>query len=130
MPSDRNAFHWPATEKTPAISMDQATGELRMEGCSIPENADAFFGPLFLKVEAYCTGPAPETTVHITLTYFNSSSSKYLLDLFKLLEDLHATGRSNVRVLWHHMPDDLDMEEAGQDYRSLLEFPVELVALR
>jgi hypothetical protein len=112
------------TEKTPAVLLDAHTGELSISGCSIPENADRFFSPLFDLVEAYAAKPAPRTTVHVRLTYFNSSSSKYLLDILKRLEDLHASGESVVSMQWYHAAGDLDMEEAGHDYGSLLEFPV------
>ncbi|MBK6830686.1 MAG: DUF1987 domain-containing protein [Flavobacteriales bacterium] len=115
------------TDKTPAVSFDPAAGVLSLTGCSIPENADRFFTPLYDVVERYATDPAQRTTVRVTLTYFNSSSAKYLLDIFKRLEDLHASGRSRVQLEWRHAPGDLDMAEAGQDYRSLLEFPVKLV---
>lgn len=115
-----------ATDKTPAVSLDAQSGDLSITGCSIPENADRFFAPLFDQVEIYASAPAPTTTVHVRLSYFNSSSSKYLLDIFKRLEDLQASGDSEVRMLWYHAANDLDMEEAGNDYKGLVEFPVEL----
>lgn len=114
------------TEKTPAVLLDADSGELSISGCSIPENADRFFSPLFDLIDAYVAKPAPRTTVHVRLTYFNSSSSKYLLDILKQLEDLHASGNSVVSMRWYHAAGDLDMEEAGHDYGSLLEFPVEV----
>lgn len=117
------------TDKTPSISMDPAKGTLSLSGCSIPENADRFFSPVYDLVERYAASPAPRTTVRIALSYFNSSSAKYLLDIFKRLEDLHATGDSKVLLEWCHSRGDMDMAEAGQDYRSLLEFPVKLVVL-
>ncbi|MBS1939179.1 MAG: DUF1987 domain-containing protein [Bacteroidetes bacterium] len=116
----------PATDKTPQVLFDTQAGLLRMEGCSIHENAEAFFQPLMRNVEAYVRNPAPHTAVHIGLTYFNSSSSKYLLDLLKLFDDLNAARPGTVEVVWHYEPDDLDMEEAGEDYRALLDLPVRL----
>ena len=116
-----------ATDKTPAVGLDVAQGRIEFSGCSIPENADRFFSPVFDLVDRYASTPAPRTTVRVSLSYFNSSSAKYLLDIFKRLEDLHATGASKVALEWCHAPADMDMKEAGQDYRSLLEFPVKLV---
>lgn len=127
MPSGTDPIHWPGTEKTPAVTLDPAAGSLSLIGCSIPENADRFYSPLYDLVSGYAEHAPASTTVHIRLTYFNSSSSKYILDILKRLEDLHASGASTVRVLWHHAPGDLDMQEAGEDYRGLVEFPVELV---
>lgn len=120
-------YHLPATDKTPAVHFNPAQGLLEIAGCSIHENADGFFRPLLRQVEAYARQPAPETLVRITLTYFNSSSAKYVLDLLKLLDEAHASGLGQVAVEWCYAPGDLDMQEAGQDYRGLLEMPVKLV---
>jgi hypothetical protein len=119
-----------ATDKTPAVLLDPVTGSMRIAGCSIPENADRFFGPIYDAVDHYAEKPAERTSVKVELTYFNSSTSKYLLDVFKRLEDAHAKGTTNVELVWYHAADDLDMKEAGEDYRSLLRFPVRLSSKR
>lgn len=116
------------TVKTPMVRLDAASGLLEISGCSVHENADRFYRPLIDAVERYAAGPRPETTVRITLSYFNSSSAKYILDLLKILDEAHAAGRGRMQVEWHHQEDDLDMQEAGEDYRSLLDMPVRLVA--
>ncbi|HRH71273.1 MAG TPA: DUF1987 domain-containing protein [Flavobacteriales bacterium] len=122
-------FSIPATEKTPAVEIDPGSGLISISGCSIPENADRFYSPVQDSLERYALSPHAKTTVRIALSYFNSSTSKYLLDLFKRLEDLHATGRSQVFLEWWFAKGDLDMKEAGEDYRSLIEFPVRLKEL-
>lgn len=116
------------TEKTPAVTIDPGRGLFVITGCSIPENADRFYGPIQDMAERYVLAPVPTTTLHVELTYFNSSSSKYLLDLMKLLADLNASGRSSVVLEWWYAKGDLDMKEAGEDYRSLLDMPVKLKA--
>lgn len=116
------------SEKTPAVHFDPAAGMFELSGCSVHENAHAFYKPLLQGMAEYVKHPAKDTRVRIALTYFNSSSAKYILDLLKLLDDAHAAGTSNVLLQWMHEPDDLDMEEAGQDYRELLDMPVEILA--
>ncbi len=116
------------TDKTPEVDFNPLAGTLKLDGCSIPEDADRFYGPLFELLERYCQAPAPHTTIAVALNYFNSSSSKYLLDLLRLVDELHVSGKANATLEWYFEPDDLDMEEAGQDYRSLLEMPVKLIA--
>ena len=120
----------PRTEKTPSVLFDPDAGSLEMSGCSIHENADKFFRPLLEQVEAYTRHPARRTTVRLEMSYFNSSSAKYILDLLKLLDEAHASGAGEVAMEWHYANDDLDMLEAGQDYKALLEMPVELVCHR
>jgi len=121
-------FECSATDKTPFVVFDPAQGVLEVRGCSIHENADRFFLPLLERVEAYMGRPNPTTRVRFALTYFNSSSAKYLLDTLKMLDDLHAGGTSQVTLEWHYDEGDLDMQEAGEDFKGLLEFPVKLVA--
>ena len=120
-------LHLPGTEKTPEVLFDTKIASLQLEGCSIHENAEGFFRPLLDHVEQYISQPAPQTAVKISLTYFNSSSSKYLLDLLKLLDEIHLSGKGTVQMEWYYDKEDLDMEEAGRDYMSLLEMPVKLV---
>lgn len=117
-----------ATGKTPFVRLDPFTGELVIRGLSISENADRFYQVLFDHIETYSANPTGTTRVEIQLAYFNSSSAKYLLDILKLLDELHATGRSKVSVTWLHAPDDLDLKEAGEDLRGLLDMPFKVTA--
>jgi len=120
-------FERPATDKTPYVAFDLAQGSLEVRGCSIHENADRFFLPLVEQVEAYVQAPQPRTSIRFSLTYFNSSSAKFLLDTLRMLDDLHASGASQVSLAWHYEEGDLDMLEAGEDFMGLLDFPVKLV---
>ena len=119
-----------ATDKTPLVHFDPGTGMLELAGIAVHENADAFFAPIMAEIERYALAPAQNTTVRIELEYFNSSAAKYLLDMLRTLEDLHLAGSSSVGLEWVHAADDLDMQEAGQDFKFLLEFPTKVVARR
>ena len=118
----------PSTNKTPSVLFDTDQGLLEMAGSSIHENADHFYRPLLEQLEAYTKAPAKHTVVRITLEYFNSSSAKYILELLKLVDEMHASGTATALLEWHYTKDDLDMKEAGEDYGSLLEMPVKLIA--
>lgn len=121
------ALHIAATAKTPAVELEPATGVLSLTGCSVHENASGFFAQIYRELERYAAEPARETVVRVDLTYFNSTSAKYLLDILRLLEDAHVAGRSRVRMEWTCAEDDLDMQEAGSDFGQLLEFPVKVL---
>ncbi|MFY8137067.1 MAG: DUF1987 domain-containing protein, partial [Flavobacteriales bacterium] len=72
--------------KTPSVNFNEGEGILEIKGRSIPENSLEFYKPLIEWVEKYAAQSKPDTNVHIQLEYFNTSSSKCLLDLFKRLE--------------------------------------------
>ncbi len=116
------------TEKTPDIHFDTEAGLFEMKGCSIHENAEAFFRPLLDLVEAYASRPEAVTLVRLDLDYFNSSSSKYILDLLRQIDVACGAGLTKATVEWHYAQDDLDMLEAGQDYEELLDMPVSFVS--
>ena len=67
--------------KTPSITFNPNTGVLEIKGKSIPENSLEFYKPIFEWLEVYSKTPAANTEVHVRMDYFNTSSSKCLLDI-------------------------------------------------
>ena len=114
------------TIKTPYISLEFSNGKLEIRGKSIPENSTEFYKPVFDWLDSYVNTPAPETELMVNLEYFNTSSSKCLLDIFRRLEKIVRSGKSNVKVKWYYEADDEDMLEAGEDYQALVQVPFEL----
>jgi hypothetical protein len=51
----------------------------------------------------------------LELTYFNSSTAKALMNLFKVLEEAAKHG-TEVLINWHFAPDDDAMREFGEDF--------------
>ena len=107
------------TAKTPTITFNEASGVIDVKGRSIPENSIEFYKPLVDWLEAYSGEPLEKTTVNIQLEYFNTSSSKCILDVFKKLETIHKNGKE-VIINWYYEEDDEDMLEAGEDYESII----------
>jgi hypothetical protein len=114
------------TPKTPTITFDTNKGFLEIKGRSIPENSIEFYKPLVDWLEKYATKPQPATNVNIQLEYFNTSSSKCILDVFKKLEAINKSG-SQVVINWFYEEDDEDMLEAGEDYQAIINVPFKMV---
>ena len=112
--------------KTPSVSFNSASGVLELKGRSIPENSVEFYKPLNEWIDSYGVKPCSETVVDIKLEYFNTSSSKCILDLFKKLEYISKQG-SVVSVNWYFEQDDEDMEEAGEDYQAIIKLPFKMI---
>ncbi len=114
------------TSKTPTVDFNGATGLLQLRGRSIPENSIEFYKPLIDWIDQYARTPKAGTQLHVQLEYFNTSSSKCILDLFKKLEQLRSAG-NEVQVLWHYEVDDEDMLEAGEDYQAIINLPFKMI---
>jgi hypothetical protein len=120
------AIHIEMTPKTPEVKLNADSGTLELRGRSIPENSIEFYSPVFEWIDKYCRKPQANTELHIQLEYFNTSSSKCLLDIFKKLQNLLQLGTSKVKVIWHYEEDDEDMLEAGEDYQAIIRIPFEM----
>lgn len=116
------------TNKTPDIIFDGENGKFEISGRSIPENSASFYSPVMEWVERYIEDPREETTIKIKLEYFNTSSLKGLVELFRKFEKLLETGRA-VKILWHFEEEDEDMRESGEDFRLLIKIPIELIKI-
>ncbi|HAS51404.1 MAG TPA: hypothetical protein DCS21_06540 [Gammaproteobacteria bacterium] len=111
-----------ATRSSPAIAFDAETRQLRICGESYPENAAAFYAPVFAWLNAFIAGLEPAATVEIDLEilYLNSSSTKIMLNLLDLLEQAAQDG-IQITVNWRYDPENESMLECGQDFSEELE---------
>ncbi len=109
--------------KTPLVEFS-SNGELLLKGRSIPENSIEFYKPLIEWLESYSESPNSTTVLSVQLEYFNTSSSKCILDVFKKLESVSG---SEITVKWHYEEDDEDMLEAGEDYEAIIDLPFEMI---
>ncbi len=114
------------TSKTPEVLLSQENGYIKFQGRSIPENTYDFYNNINSWVDRYCDSPQKVTTIEIRLEYFNTSSSKCLLDIFKKLENLQRKG-SKVIVKWCFEKEDEDMQEAGEDYNAIIGIPFDII---
>jgi hypothetical protein len=116
------------TPKTPTVKFDANDGVIEIKGRSIPENSIEFYKPLVDWLEEYKNDPLPMTKVNIQLEYFNTSSSKCILDVFKKLETIHKA-KHDVEINWYYEEDDEDMLEAGEDYESIIRIPFKMIEI-
>ena len=116
------------TPKTPTVRFDSKTGIFEIKGRSIPENSIDFYKPIIDWLDNYKDEPLPKTTVDVRLEYFNTSSSKCILEIFKKLEAIHKA-QNEVGVNWYYEEDDEDMLEAGEDYESIIRVPFNMMEI-
>jgi len=116
------------TPKTPSIKFDVREGVFEIKGRSIPENSVEFYKPLNEWLDQYMQVPLDKTIVNIRLEYFNTSSSKCILDVFKRLESIHRA-KHDVEINWFYEEDDEDMLEAGEDYDSIIKVPFKMIEI-
>jgi hypothetical protein len=112
--------------QTPKIDF-KSTGELVIEGQSFPEDPLVFYEPVINWVKKLCENPPKEITFTLRLEYFNTSTSKLVLHMFKKLEDARYAKFTDVNIVWYYNKFDEDMFESGKDYESIIDLPFKLI---
>ena len=109
-----------ASDDTPGVILNKDANQFEFSGKSLPEDVNSFYGPILKWIEAYGTEANATTDFTFKLTYFNTASSKVLLDILMKLEDIKNAGKT-INIKWMYPSDDEDMLEAGKEYADLVE---------
>ena len=108
------------TKTSPYILIDEEKGYMRFEGESYLEDVIDFFKEINEWLEKYLTSDFTELTFDCAMEYFNSSTTKLLYNILRLM-DTHAVGKK-VIVNWIVADEDDDMLiECGEDYKEEME---------
>lgn len=107
------------SKSTPFVDFDPDTGVLEIGGESYPENSHEFFAPLVEWINHYLSGDEKSAVLRVTLTYMNTSSTKYMIEILDRVEQAYEDGR-DVLVEWYCDEDnerELDtVEELKEDF--------------
>jgi hypothetical protein len=115
------------SKTTPNISFDASTGVLSIAGESYPDSALQFYQQVLDWLHQFVAESTVPIVLNMKFTYFNTSSSKCILDILSILETAHSTGRA-VTVNWHYRKDDEDMQESGEEFAQDMNLPFNVIA--
>ena len=113
-----------ATDDSPLVIMDKENKIFELSGKSLPEDVSDFYQPVLDWLEEYRLAPNPDTNLNIKLVYFNTASSKMILDILMIIEEIVEEGYQAV-VKWYSLNSDEDMQEAGKEYEEMVDVPFE-----
>ncbi len=116
------------TEDTPSVVLDKVNGVFELSGRSLPEDVNQFYEPILSWIDKYSAEPNDETVFNFKLEYFNTASSKVILDILLKFEEIFEKGKS-IRIKWHYHEEEEDMLEAGEEYADIVEIPFDYVLL-
>lgn len=119
-----DALQLEQTDDCPEIILDQEGNRFKISGKSLPEDVVDFYQPVIDWLEEYRKNPNPKTRFDFQLIYFNTASSKLILDILMILEEMSEEGKE-VLVKWLSMSSDEDMQEAGREYEEMVDVAFE-----
>jgi hypothetical protein len=115
------------TEFTPKVFFDPENSVFEISGFSRPENVIGFYKPILKWLEEYNDQVLSQNinfsksllTLNLKMTYFNSASSKFLLDI--LLEFMKFMSKGNkIEVNWYYEDGDDEILESGEEIADML----------
>lgn len=114
-------------EDTPKILLDPEKGIFEISGRSLPEDVREFYAPVLSWLDQLAEVSSGKIEFIFKLEYFNTASSKLILDILLKLDEIYSEGTA-MEVKWYYFEMDEDLMEAGEEYAELVEIPVELIA--
>lgn len=106
------------TVRTPRIEGSVDTGLMRIEGRSLPEDARQFYRPFREWLNELLNSNIKSVKAEFSLEYFNTSTSKVLVDLMLFLDSF--SDRKKIEIVWEYQKDDPEMAEVGKDFQAML----------
>jgi hypothetical protein len=102
------------TYLTPTVNFSAESGVCELKGESYHEDTFEFYNQLGSWVEKFIAEVKKPLTLNINLTYFNTASSRGILDLLNIVKGYEDQG-GKVVVNWYYNNWDEDMLEEIED---------------
>lgn len=102
----------------PEVDFKFSQHRLALRGESFPENAVSFYAPVVAALMSYLAVTRDQDIcVDFELRYFNSSSTKIILNIFRIL-DQASSHDNRVHVNWRYDAEDDTVAEFGNEIAS------------
>ncbi len=99
----------------PEVKLNASTGICEISGESYLEDTDEFYNNIINWLENYIEEINRPITFNFKLTYFNTSSSRSILNVLRVLKKYEENG-GQVTVNWYYPEDDESIAEEAEDY--------------
>ena len=111
---------------TPQVEMLVNKKVCEISGESYVEDAVSFYQPIINWIKEYGNTENKELTFDFKLTYFNTSSSKTILDVLNTLKTIQSNG-IEVQINWYYPEDNYDLLAEAEDFIEDLEIDMNLI---
>jgi len=108
------------TKTTPYVLIDEQKGYMKFEGESYLEDIIGFFKEINEWLEKYLKSDFTEFTFECALEYFNSSTTKMLYNILRLMDNNSVDKKVIVNWIVADKDDDM-LIECGEDFNEEME---------
>lgn len=102
---------------------------ITLKGVSIDDEVKKFFTDVIDDIVKNLAKPR-DIKMIIDLVYFNTRTSRYIMDIFNIFKDLIISKGYKVIIDWYYEEDDIDMCDTAIDYQGLTGIPINTISRR
>jgi hypothetical protein len=103
----------------PTVDFNADTGICELAGESYLEDTIEFYAPLFSWLKQYSAEVKKPITFNFRLRYFNTSSSKCIIDILNILKSHEEKGYT-VDVNWFYDAEEEDIEDELEEIEDFM----------
>lgn len=119
-------LHIPPTEISPEVLLDLTEKKFLIQGRSMPENAEKFFGPVVGWMRDNLPFQFLKANFDVNLEYYNTGTFIRLMAIFNLLEELNKKD-NQFRVRWIVDAEDEDNINDGKSFQEVVRVPFDII---
>ena len=120
----KGALNIAETVQTPEVRFDLDSGNLSISGKSYPENVRETYAELMLKLNEYKSFPNSNTNVDFKWLYYNTATSKIIVEILRLLKAANTV----LTVNWYCRKDFLLMIERAELFSDVLDMKINIIS--
>ena len=113
---------------TPSVEFNAEKGVCEISGQSYLKKTYEFYEPLYEWLETYIAEINKPLTFNMKITYFNTSSSKCILEILRILGKHHSKG-GKVTLNWYIDQKDEDMQEEIEYFAIAANLPIHTIMM-
>lgn len=122
------------TESSLKVNLNYDESFLLIEGESRPEDALKFFEPILLSLNYFkkSLNESRENLIFevvFKLDYFNSTSTKFIVDIAKILKAIDEIPYAAINTKWYYKKIDEDIMESGYELADWTGLQIEMVEI-
>ena len=116
------------TEATPKFVLEPKNGSIKILGRSTLPNPHEYYTFLINEIKNYTKNPADKTHLFLDLEYYNTSSSKYIFNILKIVSRINQQPKKEVKIIWYFDDEDYGIIEDIKMFSQIIAYKIHSIA--
>ena len=115
------------SEKSAKIVVDPKNGIIKILGRSSMNCPQEFYPTINKILQNYCDSPVEKTQLFLDLEYYNTLSSRYILNMLKLISRINVMEGKESKIFWYYEEEDCGIKEDIKVFSELINYNIHAI---